>query len=278
MPPLNESLLPLLALTLLLGIKHGMDADHLATIDGLTRFNSSAGRHLLARLCGFLFSLGHGAVVCVVAVMSSLLLRQVSMPEWLDSAGAWTSIFFLLSLGALNLYAVFSTPAHEMVRPLGFKGRLFGRLNQAGHPVLVAMVGAVFAISFDTLSQAVLFSTMSTHLGGAITALALAMCFMLGMIATDAVNGLWLSHLLSRADATARAASRIMGLAVAILSFAVAGLGLSRRYMPQTAAWQEGREWVIGLAVIAVLAGSFLFVRYVTSRRAANAQCLPESS
>lgn len=258
----HETLFPLIALAIVLGLKHGMDADHLATIDGLTRFNSSAGRPRLARLCGFLFSLGHGAVVCVFAVAASLLFRQAAMPEWLDSVGTGVSTFFLLSLGALNLYAVFSTPAHEMVSPLGFKGRLLGRLNHAGHPALVALIGALFAISFDTLSQAALFSAASTHFGGAVYALALAMCFMLGMMATDAANGLWISHLLRHADATARAASRIMGLTVATLSLAVASLGLSHRYVPEAAAWQEGREMAIGAVVIAVVAGSFLFARY----------------
>lgn len=271
MQPLHETLLPLIALALVLGLKHGMDADHLATIDGLTRFNSSAGRPRLARLCGFLFSLGHGTVVCVVAATASLLLRQAAMPEWLDSVGAWVSTFFLLALGALNLYAVFSTPAHEMVSPLGFKGRWLGRLNHVGHPALVALVGALFAISFDTLSQAALLSAASAHLGGAVYALALALCFMLGMMATDAANGLWISHLLRRADATARTASRIMGLSVAALSLAVAGLGLSRRYIPDAAAWQEGRELAIGAVVIAVVAGSFLFARYWPRRIAAAA-------
>jgi len=252
----------LVALALVLGAKHGLDADHLATIDGLTRFNTAAGRSRLGRWCGFLFSIGHGTVVCVFAVVASLLFRQVAMPGWLDSVGAWVSTFFLLALGALNLYSVFSTPAHEMVSPLGLKGRWLGHLNHAGHPALVALVGALFAISFDTLSQAALFSAASTHFGGAIYALVLALCFMFGMMVTDAANGLWISHLLRRADATARTTSRIMGLTVAMLSLGVAALGLSRRYLPQAAAWQEERELAIGLVVIAVVAVSFLVARY----------------
>lgn len=267
----HESLFPLMTLALILGLRHGMDADHLATIDGLTRFNASAGRPRLARLCGALFSLGHGTVVCAVAIASSLMLQQAAMPEWLDTAGIWVSTFFLISLGVLNLYAVLSTPAHEMVKPLGFKGRLLGRLNHAGHPGLVAMLGALFAISFDTLSQAVLFSATSAHFGGVVYALVLALCFMLGMMASDAANGLWISHLLQRADATARTASRIMGLAVAVLSIAVAGLGLSRRYVPEAAAWQEGRELAIGVVVIAVVAGSFLIAHYWSRRTVATA-------
>jgi high-affinity nickel-transport protein len=264
-----DTLLPLTALAFVLGLRHGMDADHLATIDGLTRFNLAAGRQRLARFCGFLFSLGHGIVVCVVAVTAGLLFKQAAMPAWLDGVGAWISISFLLLLGILNLHAVFSTPAHEMVSPLGLKGRWLGSLNRAGHPALVALVGALFAISFDTLSQAALFSVAATHFGGALYALLLALGFMLGMMATDALNGLWISKLLRRADATARLASRIMGLTVATLSLAVAGLGMSSRFLPQAAAWQQQSELFIGMGVVALIAGSFLFALHLQRRLAA---------
>ena len=60
----------LAALVFVLGMKHGFDADHLATIDGLTRYNA---RHnpKLARLCGALFSLGHGTIVVLIALTVS---------------------------------------------------------------------------------------------------------------------------------------------------------------------------------------------------------------
>mgnify|MGYP002481491783 CR=1 FL=1 len=67
----------LVALVFLLGLKHGFDADHLATIDGLTRFNARS-RPRLARLCGTLFSLGHGAVVLAVAVGAGLIAEDLS--------------------------------------------------------------------------------------------------------------------------------------------------------------------------------------------------------
>lgn len=266
METLHESIYPLIALALVLGLKHGMDADHLATIDGLTRFNAAAGHARLARWCGFLFSLGHGVVVCAVAVAGSMLFSHAAVPSWMDDVGAWVSASFLLLLGALNLYAVFSTPSHEMVQMPGIKGRWLGSLKRAGHPALVALVGALFALSFDTLSQAALFSVTAVRLGGMPYALLLAVCFMLGMMVTDAVNGLWISHLLCRADATARTASRIMGITVALLSLAVAGLGLSRRFLPEAAAWQEGRELFIGIFVVAVVACSFLFARDMQQR------------
>lgn len=176
--------------------------------------------------------------------------------------GCGGAAFFLLLLGVLNLYAVFTTPAHEMVQMVGIKGRWLGKLKGAGHPVLVLLVGALFAFSFDTLSQAALFSVTATRYGGTAYALLLAVCFMLGMMVTDAVNGLWISHLLRRADASARIASRIMGMTVGLLRLTVAGLGLSRQLLPEAAAWQEGRELLIGAAVIAIVAASFLFAKY----------------
>jgi high-affinity nickel-transport protein len=257
-----ESIYPLIALAFVLGLKHGMDADHLATIDGLTRFNSLAGRHKLARFCGTLFSLGHGIVVCIVAVAASLLFHKATVPFWLGDVGTWVSATFLILLGVLNLYAVFSTPSHEMVQMVGIKGRWLKSLKQAGRPVLVALVGALFAFSFDTLSQAAFFSVAATRYG----ALLLGVSFMLGMMMTDALNGLWISYLLRRCDARARIASRIMGLTVAMLSLSVAGLGLTRLFLPDAGSWQEGRELLIGLSVICVVAVSFLFARYAQHR------------
>ena len=177
METLQGGIYPLVILACVLGMKHGMDADHLATIDGLTRFNAAAGRKKLARLCGFLFSLGHGVVVCIVAVGTSFLFQQGAVPAWMDDVGAWVSAFFLLALGMLNLYAVFTTPAHEMVQMVGLKGRWLGQLRHASHPVLVATVGSLFAFSFDTLSQATLFSTTATQYGGVMSALSAGRVF-----------------------------------------------------------------------------------------------------
>jgi high-affinity nickel-transport protein len=271
METISGGIYPLVALAFVLGMKHGMDADHLATIDGLTRFNAAAGRNRLARLCGFLFSVGHGCVVCIVAVATSYLFQQGAVPAWMDDVGAWVSAFFLLTLGTLNLYAVFTTPSDEMVQMVGIKGRWLGKLKHAGHPFLIALVGSLFAFSFDTLSQAALFSTTATQYGGALPALLLALCFMFGMMITDAANGLWISHLLQRADATARAASRVMGVTVALLSLAVAALGLSRRFFPEASSWQDGRELFIGVSIIAVVGVCFLFARYTQQRVSAPA-------
>jgi hypothetical protein len=45
---------------------------------------------------------------------------------------------------------------------------MLGRLLGARHPIGIAAVGALFALSFDTVSQAALFAVSAAHFGGAL--------------------------------------------------------------------------------------------------------------
>lgn len=249
------------------GIKHGFDADHLATIDGLTRCNARANPGL-ARFAGTLFSLGHGAVVVSVAVVVSLLAGHWQAPPWLELSGAWISILFLALLAWLNLRAVFSAEAHEMVRPVGLRGRFLGRLGRAGHPLGVALVGALFALSFDTMSQAALFALAASRFGGWEHALGLSLVFLLGMLLTDGVNGLWISRLIRRADETALIASRVMALAVGGISLLVATVGAARQLMPGVGEWIEGKEVLLGFLVLAIAGASYVLAHRLARGRA----------
>src|SRR6185312_11354845 len=116
--------LSLVAVVFLLGLKHGLDPDHLAAIDGLTRFNAGR-RPMVSRWSGLLFSAGHGVVVTMVAVTVATVATEWRAPQWLDQAGTWISIAFLALLGAANLAAVLRTPRGEMVRPMGLRSRFF---------------------------------------------------------------------------------------------------------------------------------------------------------
>lgn len=263
MASLPTDWLALLALVFVLGLKHGLDADHLATIDGLTRFNS---RHnpRLARWCGFLFSLGHGAVVVAISLLVGVMAAQWTVPAWVQDVGVWVSIGFLSLLGVVNLRAVLTAPSHEVVGPVGIKGRFLGRLQHTGNPLLVAAVGALFALSFDTMSQASLFALTATRFGGWEHALVLGLVFMFGMMVTDGANGLWISKLLRRADQTALIASRVMGLMVAGASLLVAAFGAAKYFLPDVDAWSEGKELVLGASVIAFIAFSFVTAIWLT--------------
>lgn len=259
--------LSLILLTFVLGMKHGFDADHLATIDGLTRFNARH-RPRLARWCGSLFSLGHGAVVVAIALGASAAAGQWEVPAWFSTLGALISILFLLALGSLNLGAVLGTASDQVVRPVGLKGRLLGKLTQASHPGVVALVGALFALSFDTLSQAAFFALTATRFGGWEHALLLAATFLAGMLLTDGINGLWIARLIARADEVARIASRVMGLVVASLSLIVAAFGLAKLLSPMIDGWSEGKELAFGLALIAVVVIGYLAALQLARRPA----------
>lgn len=249
-------------LVLVLGAKHGFDADHLATIDGLTRFNQ-LHRPQMARYCGMLFSLGHGVVVIAVALLVSTLAQTWAVPEWFEWLGAWISIVFLAGLGGINLRAVWLARPGEVVRPVGFKGRLLGRLQQTAQPVLVALVGALFALSFDTMSQAALFAFTATQFGGWQQALVLGLLFVLGMLVTDGVNGLWIARLMRRADQLALFASRLMSLMVGSLSLLVALLGVCKLCFPAVDAWSEGKELYFGLLILVLVLGCFWLARFL---------------
>lgn len=248
----------LLALVFVLGAKHGLDADHLATIDGLTRHNLRFAP-ARARWCGILFSLGHGAIVMLIALVVGVASSAWQVPGWMEDLGTWISIGFLTLLGSLNLRAVLHTPAGEMVPTIALKAGLLRRLQAASHPLAIAAVGALFALSFDTLSQAALFAVTATQHGGVAHTLALGAAFMGGMLLADGANGLWIARLLHRADHRARIASRVMGLMVAGISFAVAGFGLARWLRTDVSQWYEGKEVLVGVGVIVLLTASFIF-------------------
>jgi len=247
-------------LIFVLGLKHGFDADHLATIDGLTRVNQRRGARG-ARFCGTFFSLGHGAVVLLIALVVGALAGRWQAPTWMDAFGTWVSITVLTALGVANVAAVLAARPGEVVRTVGLKGRLLGRLAGAASPAGAAAVGALFALSFDTISQAALFALAAAQSGGWLRVFLLGVLFTLGMLVTDGVNGLWIARLLCRADQLARIASRVMGLVVGSLSLLVAGLALARLGSPALDQWSEGEELALGLAVVAVVAVAFLAAR-----------------
>jgi high-affinity nickel-transport protein len=95
----------------------------------------------------------------------------------------------------------------------------------------------LFTLTFDTMSQAALFALSARHEGEVWRAPLLGGIFMLGMLVTDGLNGLWMLRILRRADRLATVASRVMGLTVAGLSLTVAALGVAKYSSPRVGVW-----------------------------------------
>lgn len=264
----------LMLIVFALGAKHGIDPDHLATIDGLTRANAQR-RPRLARWSGCLFSLGHGFVVTVVAALVATLSGGLSAPVWLEHLGAWISIVFLAAIGAGNLAAVWRTPHDKVVRGMGLRAHglahiaRFARFARTDHPMVIASVGALFALSIDTWSQAALFSLAGQQMAGWTFSVMLGVVFTMGMMAADGVNGWWVAHLLAKADRRARVASRVMSLVIGVLSIAIAALGVARYFHPGIGANLEYASAYLSIAIVALLLASFAVAVRVTEQRGA---------
>jgi len=209
-----------------------------------------------SRWCGLFFSLGHGLVVTLVAVAVAALAAAGEPAPWLESSGTWISIAVLAVLGCANLIAVLRTPAGQPVALAGMRARwLPARLAHASHPAIIAAVGAAFAISFDSISTALLFSAAS----GVLFAALLGAVFTLGMATTDQLNGWWIARLVRRADQRAAIASRCMSVAIAALCFALALYGLLKYALPQLSAPADAWAPLIGAATCAFLLATYLW-------------------
>ena len=260
MLPTNATLLCLAVL--LLGLRHGFDADHLAAIDGMTRLQSPASP-TSARWCGASFALGHGSVVLLVALMLNAVQGAWQVPPWLDATGRCISIAFLLLLGITNLRALLSTPAGQPVAPVGLRSRWLQHWLQARSAWAVAGVGALFALSFDTLGLAAMFAMAGSAKGSLAFSLLLGLIFTTGMLVTDALNGWWFARLLARADAWALRISRAMGWAVASTSLLLAALALARWASTSVDAWAGQQGLLFSLVLVAVTVLSYAAARWL---------------
>lgn len=256
LPPLLPQLLPLAGLTLLLGLRHGMDPDHLAVVDNLTRYNAAKapGR---ARWCGLFFSLGHGAMVTLVAALLALAAGAQQIPAWVETAGNLISITFLFAIGILNLMTLARTPAHQSAAPRGLRGGLFLRATEVSHPALISLIGAAFAISMDTMSQAAVFSLAASGEFAWGVAILLGLIFTLGMLLVDAANGLWVYRLINGAGANA-IWSRRLTLTIGLLSLGIALFGLARLANQHLDHWYDAHTLQLGVATMLVLAAVYV--------------------
>jgi len=249
-------LLGLALVALVLGMRHGVDADHLAAIDAMTRCNAQA-RPGLARRTGVWFSLGHGGVVMAVALAVAATAHAWNAPAWLEPFGAWASITMLVLLGVLNLAAWQRSAPDARVELAGWRSRLFEGALRACSRRAVMAVGVLFALSFDTVTQAALMAaTGVAHHGLAAVAL-LAAAFAAGMVVTDGLNGWWVARLVQRPGAGSARASRVMCVAVSVVSLATAAIGAAAQLSGPIAGWAEANgQWIAG-AIVAIMAGSF---------------------
>ena len=247
-------------LALALGLRHGLDADHLAAIDGLTRFNMLRRRRF-APYCGALFSAGHGGAIVLAATLLSGVASAWTPPVWLEWTGKLFSAATLLLLGVSNLRLAVSPRSEADLSLSGLRAGIFGSTLRSSRAWQILLVGALFAVSFDALGLAALFAATAAASGGAVLAASLGLVFAAGMVITDASNGAWMAHLARRSDESNKQAARAMTLAVALMSMLVGTAVVCSCFWSSFDQWLNLHELFVSLLLAAAVLCTYLLAR-----------------
>lgn len=206
----------------MLGVRHGFDLDHLATIDAITR--TVKANVLLSKFVGFLFSLGHGIVVIGISIVIASGVIQAQAPLWLAFFGNLVSIIFLLLFGVLTLWNSLSNASGL---PTGIKSFFWQKLlRKKYNPLLIMLIGAMFALSFDTFTQAALFTISASMFAGMLFTIMAGTFFMVGMMTADGLNGLFVAFLIQRADKKSKLIAQVVGILIGCFSLILGITGL----------------------------------------------------
>ena len=212
-----------LATLFAMGLRHGLDPDHIAAIDGMTLRAHDRG-HTHARWIGGLFSAGHGLVVIAVAVITAALSSQIKPSDSLMEVAQWVPLVFLLWVGTVNLIALLKPADYQ---PVSVRGRwLPKRWQGRSDPLAAAVVGVLFATVFDTVTLAATWGFAASTQGGVWVGLIAGLTFTLGMVLCDTADSWLIVYLSRKADASGiernkQRYRRALGWLVVGLSFVV---------------------------------------------------------
>jgi high-affinity nickel-transport protein len=165
------------------GLRHAVDADHIAAIDNVTRKFMQEGKRPVA--VGFMFSLGHSTIVVVgsvaIASAASVLQHRVDALRNIGGMiGTVVSTIFLLGIAFVNLtvlrsvYRIFvsvrnGAPYVEedlnlLLAGRGFFARMlrpmFAMMRSSWH---MYPLGLLFGLGFDTATEIGLLSISATE-------------------------------------------------------------------------------------------------------------------
>ncbi|MBA2653772.1 MAG: hypothetical protein H0U71_01740 [Gammaproteobacteria bacterium] len=161
-----------------LGLRHAFDADHISTIDNLTRKLIEERKN--PQMVGFFFSLGHSTVVIILSLLVAILSEKVfSNFEIFKKVGSIIgggfSVFFLSLISLLNIYLFFQvikriyllkknkvilTQSHSLAISNSFTNKLFRYINKNYQ---IYFVGFIFGLGFDTATEIALLGMSSSQ-------------------------------------------------------------------------------------------------------------------
>ncbi|QGR20536.1 HoxN/HupN/NixA family nickel/cobalt transporter [Stygiolobus azoricus] len=215
--PIVGTFITLGVLAYTFGLRHAVDADHLAAIDNTTRKLLQEGKN--PYFIGTFFSFGHSTVVILLSVALMIATRYVvnnltnienlgSIIGTLVSGGFLYIIGFLNLLVVLEIYNIYKTIRKEKVfdeqklndilLKRGFMNRFFGKLFKIiTKQWQMYIVGFLFGLGFDTATEVAILAISATLAGAFVTIpittiLALPILFTLGMSLVDTADGIFM--------------------------------------------------------------------------------------
>lgn len=194
-----------------LGLRHAVDADHIAAIDNVTRKLMQNGKRPVS--VGFFFALGHSTIVVIVAAAiaaaTSLLGRFQSLQEIGGTISTGVSALFLLAIAAMNIVIFFSIyRSYRRVRAggafveedldlllnnRGFLARVFRpmfRLVSGSWHMFP--LGFLFGLGFDTATEVAMFGVSAAQAAKGVpfeAILVFPVLFAAGMSLVDTTDG-----------------------------------------------------------------------------------------
>lgn len=210
------SVLSMGALSYVLGLKHGFDADHIAAIDNVTRKLRQDGQRTI--MTGLFFALGHSTIVILlsltlVAAARLNIERGTILGSWGAAVSSVASAVFLTILGIVNLRIFLQlrrisraqassgrdaefpiNEINELLNQRGLSGRVFGFLyRRIDASWKMFPLGFLFGLGFDTATEiAVLGVSAKAAANGAMPAwmiMVFPLMFTAGMTMVDAMDG-----------------------------------------------------------------------------------------
>lgn len=194
-----------------LGLRHAVDADHIAAIDNVTRKLMQEGQRPLT--VGLWFAIGHSAIVLIAAVLIALAASALSQVESVGEVGGVIatiiSATFLFAIAGMNLIilrSVWKTFNHVrrggayvdedmdiLLGNRGFLARIFKPLFRlVTRPWHMAPLGFLFGLGFDTATEVAILGLSAGHAADGLsigTVLILPLLFAAGMALIDTADG-----------------------------------------------------------------------------------------
>jgi high-affinity nickel-transport protein len=275
------------------GLRHAVDADHIAAIDNVTRKLMQQGKRPVA--VGLMFSLGHSTIVVVgsiaIAATALALQRRIDTYRAIGGViGTLVSSFFLFAIAIVNLIvlrSVYSTFTRVrrggayveedfdlLLGSRGFLTRLFrpvfGMIRRSWH---MYPLGVLFGLGFDTATEIGLLGISAAEASKGLSLwsiLVFPVLFAAGMSLIDSTDNILMlgAYGWAYVKPIRKLYYNITITSVSVVAaFAVGGIEalglLASQLHPKGAFWDligtlNGNFGLLGYAIIALFAGSWI--------------------